>query len=411
MSEDPGTVRLTRKPTDWTSILQLVLSALIALMLLGAGVAGLANSRAASGNIRLSAQLLSFSSLALALPPAISAVSSAFPVSRSTHARKGPSRWLTLFTGLVSAGLIALGWQLQQKAAPGWPAALLTVLGIVLPLLWLLQLGLGRRFGAAVKRQSGLMTFSIAFSLPLILIIELVGLIGLMSVVALLILGKPEISALLQNLAQNLETLAQNPDALMRQLEPLLREPAVIAGAFLLVSVLAPLVEETLKTLGVWLLAGRSLTPAEGYAAGLVSGAGFALAEGLGSTLQSVGLVSAGEWIAIILGRFQASLVHVFVGGLVGWALAKTWRDRKIWRALAVYALVMVLHGLWNGLTLTAIVLPYLRSGLSVEGTYQVIMTLFTAILLIGFVWFSRRVAAEAQPAQVGQNQADLQEA
>ena len=106
------------------------------------------------------------------------------------------------------------------------------------------------------------------------------------------------------------------------------------------------MIEEQIKPIGVWLLAGRQLTPAEGYALGALSGAGYALVE-------SLFLTSSGQdWTVIILARIGTSAVHILTAGLMGWALATAWGEARYLRLGAVYLLAVLIHGLWNGLTI-----------------------------------------------------------
>jgi hypothetical protein len=100
----------------------------------------------------------------------------------------------------------------------------------------------------------------------------------------------------------------------------------------------------------VWLLAGRLHTPAHGFALGALSGAGFALVEGL------VAGSSAGEgWYVVAVARAGGSLMHILATGLMGWGIASAWQERGILRLAGSYALSVSMHGLWNGMTVTIV--------------------------------------------------------
>jgi RsiW-degrading membrane proteinase PrsW (M82 family) len=119
--------------------------------------------------------------------------------------------------------------------------------------------------------------------------------------------------------------------------------------------VITPLIEEVLKTLGVWLFVKRKLTPAEGYIAGMICGAGFALIEGL---FNLAGAATPGDWVGLVIGRAGGSLLHVFTGGLIGWGLAETWRSGKFQKYLLAFLGALIIHGLWNALAVVAVLLP-----------------------------------------------------
>ncbi len=106
------------------------------------------------------------------------------------------------------------------------------------------------------------------------------------------------------------------------------------------------MIEEALKPIGVWLLFGRRLTPAAGFAAGALSGAGYAL-------IESLALTSSGEaWSSLVLARTGTSAVHILTAGLTGWALVLAWQKRRFLPLLLAYLCAVMIHGLWNGLTL-----------------------------------------------------------
>jgi RsiW-degrading membrane proteinase PrsW (M82 family) len=150
-------------------------------------------------------------------------------------------------------------------------------------------------------------------------------------------------------LAQQLEQAQQfgsSPELLMRMLAPYLSDPRVIFAAFTFGAVIVPLIEEALKPLGVWLLAGSHLTPAEGFTAGVLCGAGYALIESL--LLSSNG---GTEWVSLAFARIGTGVVHILTSGLTGWGLASAWAENRYLRLGVAYLGAVMIHGLWNGLT------------------------------------------------------------
>ena len=115
----------------------------------------------------------------------------------------------------------------------------------------------------------------------------------------------------------------------------LMASPAVVASVFVYIAVLVPLIEEILKPIGVWLLAGRKLTPVDGFMAGVLSGAGYALFENLF-------LSSSGEqWMSVVLARVGTGAVHMFTTSLVGWGLASAWGQGRYLRLALSFALAV----------------------------------------------------------------------
>jgi hypothetical protein len=101
-----------------------------------------------------------------------------------------------------------------------------------------------------------------------------------------------------------------------------------------------------LKPIGVWLLAGRRILPSAGFAAGALSGAGYALFENLLLTANSE------TWATVQIARIGTSIIHILTTALVGYALAIAWQRRRYWQLLGVYLGAVLLHGAWNAMSL-----------------------------------------------------------
>lgn len=249
--------------------------------------------------------------------------------------------------------------------------------------------------GVHPQRHWGVFAFSLAVTPSLIIFAELSVLSLALVVFSLAASTNPELQRILFELSSQFSTLPQDPESLLLILKPLLSQPLVILALFLAFTVLVPIVEEVLKTISVWLLAKRIRSVPEGYVVGILSGAGFALMEGLFS-LGSFG--SGAEWLSLVLGRMGGSLLHVFTGGVIGWGLASIWREgRGIKYALSLI-LSLLVHGLWNGVVLSASLLPIVYPGseypklVNVPMILYALLILLTGIMLTGFIIFSKRL-------------------
>ena len=403
--------------TDWMSILQLVFSLLVFTTFLGAALllaaAGntLSNAPELAGMNQSSLTLLvcAFAALALLnLPSVVSSISRLASAGRPLNARAssqdadkktGWLAWLLLpLFGLVLAGLYFLPESTPRRELL---AALLACLGAVLPALWLLRVGSGALWSKFAKRDAGLLSFSIGFTTYFILVLEMALILMLGAGAALAAAASPSLLSKLSELWRLLQGSGADPDALRASLMEFARTPLVLALIFGMVALALPMLEEGFKTLGVWLLEDRKISPAEGYAAGLFSGAGFALVEAVLNSAQLAG-GSPAEWMTFLLGRFGGTLLHTFNGGLMGWALASFWQDKRRGRTLGVFLLVLLVHALWNGAALANIFF----SGQGESGLLGYLpMILLSAVLLACFLLFSRRVhssaARDAAPKQL----------
>jgi RsiW-degrading membrane proteinase PrsW (M82 family) len=172
-------------------------------------------------------------------------------------------------------------------------------------------------------------------------------------------------------LAQRLANAGTDPEIILRILRPAAMQPSVLISVLLVSSGLVPLIEELIKPLGLWVLVGKKLTPAQGFLAGLLSGAAFALLESLGSIASPSGQA----WLTLVLGRTGTGILHTVTTGLMGWALASTWRDGRYLRLAGVYLLAVGLHGLWNVFGML-MALPILLGPASVPGPLVVFVRL-----------------------------------
>lgn len=133
-----------------------------------------------------------------------------------------------------------------------------------------------------------------------------------------------------------------------------LQNPRVIAFMILLLSVIAPLVEESVKPLAAIALIGRMRSAAEAFVLGLSCGIGFDL-------IETSGYISQGyqDWLKVALERSPAGLLHGFGAAMVtlGWYYLTHKQSARHHILLGfgciLYALVQ--HAIWNGTFLLAL--------------------------------------------------------
>jgi hypothetical protein len=139
-------------------------------------------------------------------------------------------------------------------------------------------------------------------------------------------------------------------ESLLTVLAPTLTNPLVLLLALLFASVIAPVIEETLKPAAVWLLGKRLHSPAEGFALGALCGAGFALLEGTLSASGFSQMLGVG-----LAARAASSLMHITASGIMGWGIASARLGKQYGRFAGAYLLSMSIHGLWNGSVILAV--------------------------------------------------------
>lgn len=233
------------------------------------------------------------------------------------------------------------------------------------------------------------------------MVIEIVVMVGLVLGFAVWASLNGAMLQSLQNLALELSRERGNPQALLITLQPYLQNPLVIFGILAVVAGLMPMIEEMVKPLGLWVLAGQRLTPAQGFAGGALSGAAFALIE----SLFYISTPAGSGWLVLALGRVGTCLLHITTTALVGWALANAWANRAYWRLGATYLLAVALHGLWNGLSilsgLAAVLSPAPANLTALVYLSRATPFILAALVLIFIIllWAGNRALANAGSA------------
>jgi RsiW-degrading membrane proteinase PrsW (M82 family) len=249
--------------------------------------------------------------------------------------------------GVLALPLLLLGFWIQT--GPGWSRIFLPLIHVlansaaVLFLLSFARKGLpdqtASRFWGNLASGLGL-TPLIVFTLEFLILIA-IGLIW-----TLLLGAMPEFRQDLIQLASLFQSQTGNPQDLQQALGEFVARPGVLFTLFSYIAIIIPVVEEIFKPAAVWLLSRKSLQPWEGFVLGATSGAGYALFENL-----TIGAVVEG-WTFVALARIGTAAVHIFTSGLVGWGLAWAFQERKYGRVVGAYFGAVILHGIWNGLSI-----------------------------------------------------------
>ncbi|GAC1394713.1 MAG: hypothetical protein NVS4B11_22860 [Ktedonobacteraceae bacterium] len=172
-------------------------------------------------------------------------------------------------------------------------------------------------------------------------------------------------------------------------------DPRAIGFLFVLVSVIAPLVEEAVKPLAVIAMIGRIESAAEAFVLGLSCGIGFDL-------IETSGYISSGyqNWLDVALQRSTAGLLHGLGAAMVslGWYYLthpKASQHRFLLGfGCMLYAVLQ--HAIWNGSfglqLLPAPIGPYLVNGVIGSGAFAfpsfLLVYLVESILMLTFFVF-----------------------
>ena len=292
--------------------------------------------------------------------------------------------WSILLWPLVVYG----GWQVA--GSPKLARFLLGPINLLvaaLPVLWIFNLAQWKLEGGPPGRKWRIFGFSLTVTTAIIMVLEILAAVILLGSVGLWWSAQgvlnPGLQQTLTDLMDQISAGGEDLDALVQSLEPLLLQPAVIAWGLAIFAGVMPIIEEVVKPLALWILAGKRITEAEGFVGGLLAGAGFALLE---NVLFFTTATGADDWLFLAIGRSGTGVLHMLASGLVGWGLARMWRKGQ-WLAQALATLgAITLHGLWNALSLVSGVVPLVSTS---EVEMTLVGTLLSYLPTIALLIFS----------------------
>ena len=146
----------------------------------------------------------------------------------------------------------------------------------------------------------------------------------------------------------------------------------------ILVSIIAPLVEELLKPIGLLFLMKRLKTPYEGVLYGVACGMGFAIIENMLYELFILIWYGPDAWTlnAFVRG-IGSTVLHAVGPAAIGFAIAYSKQMNKPLKLNLLYAYIFgfVMHAAWNGFA----TLPFLKSGQS----WEYLSYLLIAIMIV----------------------------
>jgi RsiW-degrading membrane proteinase PrsW (M82 family) len=385
-----------QQQTDWMSTLQLVFSLGILVCAILIAVAALIGNAVLVQNNLTQDLGVSASSMLVVIACSAFAVASVALISMICAARKSAGKPIPVWIQakmlwlygviVVLPVLLLVGQNLFKipKYANTW-MPIFSVISIMVAGLWYMRIGIGRDWGKHPQRSAGLLTFSFGFTTVLILITEILVLAAFSLVFFLATAQDPVMLKYYQNLPNLLQGLQGDSQAAQQLIGELAAKPAIIFSAIIIIAFLMPLIEELLKTFGILLMKGRRLSPREGMLAGIVSGAGFGILEGMLFAVQTGMGIEPSAWIIFVVGRAAALVLHIFNGALNGYALARYWEDRKMVPLIGALLITLLVHGVWN-LTAVLASLNILDQVISV-----VITILIFVLVLIGYIAFTRK--------------------
>ncbi len=254
-----------------------------------------------------------------------------------------------IVAGVFGAGLaLLIGHLVWDNSSINWLVLpLLTIPAVTLP-IWTIT-GLGARnlsLGSRWRMWSAL-GISLTATPFVLFMLEIMIVVFIFIFIIVYAALNPDMAAEFERFSTQFAYLDMQSEEALRQIVPYLMKPVVIIPVVVFIAMIIPFIEELLKPLAVWLLAGKLDSEAQGFAFGALCGAGFALWE----TFNVSGQMN--EWGILLFTRVGTGLLHITTSALMGGAIYLAVRERRYMRLLGTYLLAVLLHGLWNACAIT----------------------------------------------------------
>jgi len=244
--------------------------------------------------------------------------------------------------------IITVGFFISREGNKVFLFAPLTAAGIIIPIWWLIEFSRRGLPRSTKLREWGTLTIGLTIT-PLVIIgIELL----LTAITAAVVMSKlgfqPNLSVQLQSFLKN---ISQNKGGIgeLEQIQfEMMKQPIISAAVFLIIGIVAPLIEEIFKPVSTWLLLNRPLEEFEGFSLGLISGGAFSILESAGIVIQ----MNSRDWAIAIALRAATGVLHIGLSGLVGYGLVRSWRQKQFTRGILYIIAATILHSIWNSMAL-----------------------------------------------------------
>jgi RsiW-degrading membrane proteinase PrsW (M82 family) len=299
-----------------------------------------------------------------------------------------PRFWIFVILYLIVVGIgFLLHTQGKDVAYPALTVVLILFSGIF-PALAVLALGVRRlHYPKNAPWPTSWRRLTLALISGATLSIALAGLLEL--VLGLLLVQGSTVNPLI---------CADQPNA------PGCQNPDIYTLLLVMVAVIAPIIEETVKPIAVIVLIGRVRSAAEAFLLGLACGIGFDL-------IETTGYISSGynDWLNVALIRTGAGLLHGFGAAMValGWYYLTHAKKRRFLLAFLCWFYAVLQHALWNG-SWGLVLIPgpigdYFNNASVTIGSYSIpayeIINIVEALFMLAFFIYMTGRLRKEKPA------------
>ena len=347
----------------------------------------------------LSSELLTFFSMGwsaflvggLFLPPLVQSVQQL--TGKETHfSQKSNFRAASILMVLWVPLLLLGQWIANSEFLPWLFLPPLQTILMATPIFFLIELA-RRKLNFPEGGASGVYSFGVVLTQPLVLLVEMVSLVGVSIVVIGWISTQPAWMDEITRLSQRLMNAQIDPQVLKQIVLPYLQKPAVMIAVLAIGAGFIPLLEELMKPLALWVMVGRKLDESAGFVLGLFAGGTFALLESLGMVVSATGQ----DWSSIIVARLGTGILHITTTAVLGWGLAAARKNRKYVQLGLTFLVSFTLHAVWNMLGIYLGIQEYLPADTNpvLKSAGSIALGLLAAVMVLILLVANRRFRKE----------------
>jgi len=286
--------------------------------------------------------------------------------------------------------IITIGFIISREGNKTLLLAPLTAAAVFIPVWWLIEFSRRGLPRSTKLREWGTLTIGLTITPIIIISIEL--LLTAISAAAVMIrLGvHPDLISQFRSFLENINQYQGGIGELEQILYEIMKQPIISTAVFLIVGLIAPLIEEIFKPMSIWFLLNRPLEEFEGFSLGLISGGAFAILESAEIVIQTSGQ----DWLFAIAIRAATGVLHIGLSGLVGYGLAHSWHQKQFGKGILYVLAATILHGTWNSLALLSGFSSsvFNEQGMEASGTSSVISLIFLILVFVSVIAITLKI-------------------
>lgn len=259
--------------------------------------------------------------------------------------QKKPSRtFLAASLTLIGwAAVVFLGEAVIRRGSSFVFMPVILILALALPVWWIIELGRRKLLRGNSLQTWGVISIGTTLTPLVSMVLEILLIILIAFMVVIILSMQPGVLDQFSQSIGQFRTL-RDIEQTQQMLEGALKNPVIVVFMLAFVSVVVPIVEEAIKPMGLFIFAGKRITPNQGFVLGMISGACFGFIESfltLSTSLQE-------GFYVIVAVRTATVLLHTTTAGLTGWGYASAVSRKKVKRMLLSFLAAISLHGVWN---------------------------------------------------------------